>query len=88
MDREKATDWIYGERLRHPAGAKCPAEKRTIRETEERHGLLWHLRRRLPGRKEPRASGQPKQLRRERAAVIPHRDGRHWRAALTDPHPD
>lgn len=53
MDREKAIDWIYGERLIQPAQTTPPGEKRRISEEKERCSPLrllrhWlHLGRRL-----------------------------------------
>lgn len=46
MDREKAIDWIYGERLIQPTEAKPPSNKRTTSEDEHR-SPLWLLRHRL-----------------------------------------
>jgi hypothetical protein len=50
MDREKAIDWIYGERLIQPIAAKPPSAKRTVSEEEEHHTLLWILRHRFQSR--------------------------------------
>ena len=50
MDREKAIDWIYGERLLQPIGAKPPSEKRTLSEEEQRRGLPLDVMSGFPGK--------------------------------------
>lgn len=43
MDREKAIDWIYGERLIRPIKPKASSHKHTIGGEKERGSHLWLL---------------------------------------------